>query len=170
MPDRAEIHANRYLKPFARILDDPHIFHLTRRSAAGGVAAGAFIAFLPVPGHMLLATIAAIWLRVNLPLALALVWITNPLTMGPVFYLEYRLGAAILDKPFQHIDFEMTLAWFSGTALEIWPSLIVGGLIFAVSTSTVAYLLIKLLWRLAVIQKWEKRKQRKKGLGLGTGD
>lgn len=163
MPGRAEIHANRYLKPFARILHDPHIFHLTRRSAAGGVAAGAFIAFLPVPGHMLLATIAAIWLRVNLPLALALVWITNPLTIGPVFYLEYRLGAAIFDRPFQHINFEMTLAWFSSTALEIWPLLLAGGLIFSLVSAVTGYIVIWLLWRLAVVQKWEKRKQRKNG-------
>lgn len=163
MPGHAEIHANRYIKPFARILQDPHIFHLTRRSAAGGIAAGVFIAFLPIPGHMLLATIVAFWLRVNLPLALALVWITNPLTIGPVLYLEYRFGAWLLDRPFQPVDFEMTLAWFSSTALEIWPSLLTGGLLFSLISGVAAYIIFWLLWRLAVVQKWERRKQRNKG-------
>lgn len=43
-----------------------------------GLAVGAFYAFVPFPWQMLLAAITALWLRFNLPVAVAMVWITNP--------------------------------------------------------------------------------------------
>ena len=51
------------------------------------------MAFLPVPFQMVLAALGALWRRVNLPLAVALICITNPLTMAPAFYLCYKVGA-----------------------------------------------------------------------------
>ena len=47
-----------------------------------------------VPGY--LASVLAIVSRCNLPVAFALVWITNPLTIPPMFYFAYRLGAWLL--------------------------------------------------------------------------
>ena len=53
---------------------------------------GLFIAFMPIPGHMIVAIMAALLLRVNIPVAAMAVWVTNPLTVVPIFYLAYRLG------------------------------------------------------------------------------
>ncbi|MEX2353831.1 MAG: DUF2062 domain-containing protein [Gammaproteobacteria bacterium] len=160
IPDRQVFQKHDSLKLIHGILHDPDIFHLTRRSVAGGIATGLFICFFPVPGHMLMAAIAAIVLRVNLPLAVAFVWVSNPLSMPPIFYLEYRLGSFLLDRPPRNVSFEMTMSWFSGTFMEIWPALFVGACVFAVITAAIGYAVVRLLWRLAVIQKWEQRKKR----------
>ena len=47
---------------------------------------------------MLLAALIAIWLKVNLPLSVALVWVSNPITMGPMFYFAYKLGALLMGE------------------------------------------------------------------------
>jgi len=162
IPDRQVIQKHDSLKLIHGILQDPDIFHLTKRSVAGGIATGLLICFYPIPGHMLIAAILAILLRVNLPLAVAAVWVTNPLTMPAIFYLEYRLGAFILDIQPRNVSFELTPAWFKGTFMEIWPALFTGAFIFGLVSAIVSYGLIRLLWRLAVIQKWERRKMRAK--------
>lgn len=51
----------------------------------------------------------AILCRVNLPISVALVWITNPLTMPPMFYAAYYLGAHLLGLP--AVDFELPVNW-----------------------------------------------------------
>lgn len=158
IPEKHVIQKHDGLKLIRGILHDPDIFHLTKRSVAGGVATGLFICFFPVPGHMLIAAVLAIMLRVNLPLAVASVWVTNPLTMPPIFYLEYRLGSFLLDRPARNVNFELTTSWFSSTFMEIWPALFTGAFIFALVAAITSYGLIRLLWRLAVIQKWERRK------------
>lgn len=161
MPDRKKIQDHRSLGIFQHILQDPDIFHLTRRSAAGGIATGLFLAFLPLPGHTLLAVVFSIWLRVNLPLCILFAWTTNPVTMAPIYYLAYKTGAKLLGKPLYEIQFEMTWDWLGGRFMDIWPSLLTGCLLFSIASAVIAYVLVRLLWRLAVIIKWKKRPAQK---------
>ena len=42
--------------------------------------------------HLLIALGAAIVLRANLAVTCALLFITNPLTAGPIYYAAYRIG------------------------------------------------------------------------------
>ena len=158
LPAKHEVQQHSQLRLVRRIMDDPDMFHLTRRSVAGGTATGLFFAFMPIPGQTLLAVLVAFWFRVNLPLAAALTWVTNPLTMPPLFYLAYRLGAYILGDPVEAIHFEMSWSWLEGTLMSICPALLIGNLIFAVIASALGFFLVKLLWRMAVAQKWERRK------------
>ena len=90
LPDPNKIRHHKSLKIFGRLLQDANLWHLNRRSARGAFAVGLFFAFIPVPFQMVLAAAGAILFRVNLPISVALVWLTNPLTMPPIFY-----GAAL---------------------------------------------------------------------------
>ncbi|QLQ31519.1 MAG: DUF2062 domain-containing protein [Candidatus Thiothrix singaporensis] len=68
------------------------LWHINRRTAAKGVAIGLFVMWLPLPFHVLMTATLAVILRANLPIALITVFINNPLTMGPMFYLDYWLA------------------------------------------------------------------------------
>lgn len=161
LPEHHEIREHKHLRFLGDILHDPNIFHLTRRSAAGGVAVGLFFACLPVPGQMLIAAIFAIFFHVNLPLAVILVWITNPITIPPYLFIAYKTGTKLLNVPAKDINFELSIQWASEKLLDIWQPLLVGCLLYSIVSATIGYLTIRWLWRLTAIRKWEERKQLK---------
>jgi uncharacterized protein (DUF2062 family) len=69
----------------------------TPESIAAGTAIGVFIALLPVYGFQMIlgASIAAV-ARVNKVAAALPAWLTNPVTIPPVLYLQYRLGRLLI--------------------------------------------------------------------------
>ena len=65
----------------------------TPHNLALGFAIGMFVALTPTVGlQMLLGGLIAHFLGGNRTIAAGLAWITNPLTMGPIFYFNYRVG------------------------------------------------------------------------------
>lgn len=68
----------------------------TPRQVALGVALGAFIAFTPFIGlQMLLAGLVAAIVGASKKAAMLAVWISNPLTMGPIFAVTYQVGVVL---------------------------------------------------------------------------
>ena len=161
LPAHHKIREQKRLQILGDILNDPNIFHLTKRSVAGGVATGLFWACLPIPGQMLVSAICAVYLRVNLPLAVVLVWITNPLTIPPYLFFAYKTGIFLLDQPVSEFSFEMSLEWFGEGLMHVWQPLLAGCLLYSILTSIIGYGLLRWLWRLAAIRKWENRKLKK---------
>ncbi len=70
------------------------------RSIARGVALGTFVAMTPTVGiQMLLVTVINTLCRANVLAGLIMVYISNPLTMIPLYWLDYVLGALLCGKP-----------------------------------------------------------------------
>lgn len=70
------------------------------RAIAGGLGVGMFIAFTPTVGiQIILAIIAATLCNVNRPAAIAPVWITNPVTVAPVYTFNYWIGTFFWPGP-----------------------------------------------------------------------
>ncbi len=121
-------------------------FH--HRSLRGGLCLGVFISLTPtIPFHMILSTIGAIYFRVNLPIALAACWITNPLTVYPIFRFAWRIGKTIHDavpvfRDVALIDSDSgRWARFFSHTLSLWT----GCLILAMTTTTLLWLLMTLI-------------------------
>jgi uncharacterized protein (DUF2062 family) len=158
MPDHKTMQQHPHLQRFGKRLTDPKLWYLNRRSIAGGAAIGMFVGFMPVLGQMLIAAALAIFFRVNLPLATMTVWISNPLTIAPIYFFSYKLGAWVLDIPLEPHAFTMTWQWFTHEFLVIWQPVLVGSLISGVIAALLAILFVRLFWRLIVIRSWLKRK------------
>lgn len=158
MPDHRTVREHKYLQFLGRSLHEPNLWHLNRRSASGAFAAGLFCAFLPIPFQMVPAAILAILFRVNLPISIALVWITNPVTMPPVFYFCYKVGAWILGLPPQPWVFEASLEWLLGMG-SLWKPFLLGSFLVASFTSAMGYLVIRGLWRLNVVRHNRRKKK-----------
>jgi len=162
MPDPHTIRDHKHLRFLGTLLHDPNILHLNRRSVSGAFSVGLLMAFVPVPFQMVLAAIGAIVARVNLPISVALVWVTNPLTMPPIFYFAYKVGTWILQTPVQKIEFVLSMEWLLHELGEIWQPFLLGCFVCGVSFAVVGNIAIRLFWRLHVGRSWKKRQQSRK--------
>lgn len=158
LPDPNKVRHHKSLKIFGKLLQDANLWHLNRRSARGAFAVGLFFAFIPVPFQMVLAAATAILFRVNLPISATLVWLTNPLTMPPIFYGSYLVGTLVLNQPEQHFAFELNWAWFEQSIETIGPAFLVGSLVCASIASIIGYFGIDILWRRSVVKARAARK------------
>ena len=126
LPHHTEIKEHKYLKHLGEHLHDPNLWHLNRHSVSKAVAVGLFLMYMPIPFQMLLAALVAIWLRVNLPISVVLVWISNPITMPPMFYAAYQLGIALMGSPKQDFSFELSWEWVVQSMSTIGPAFLLG--------------------------------------------
>lgn len=163
LPDHHVIREHKSLRFFGTLLHAPNLWHLNRRSASGAFAVGLFMAFVPVPFQMLLAAAGAILFRVNLPLSVALVWITNPLTMAPMFYFTYRLGAWLIGVPPHSETFHFTLSyeWLVNELGIFWEPFLLGCFVTGAVSALLGYLTIRGLWRLHLVKHYQARKKAK---------
>ena len=96
MPNVDKVREMKALSMFGDTLFHPALWHLNRRSAAGGVAVGLFCGLIPGPLQMLGSAIVCVFFRVNLPLALVTTLYTNPLTIVPLYLIAYEIGGFTL--------------------------------------------------------------------------
>lgn len=158
LPDHHTIKQSRAINMFGSLLHDANLWHLNRKSARGAFAIGLFNAFIPVPFQMWLSAFAAIVFKVNLPLSVGLVWISNPLTMPPLFYACYLVGEWILGPTGQDFAFELSWDWLVASLSTIGPTFLFGCITVACFAALVSYFAIDWLWRYSVASAWKQRK------------
>ncbi len=143
-----------------KTLSEPMLWHLNRRSAAGAVAVGLFVSWMPVPLQMLVAASIAAMMRVHVPVSVVMVWFTNPLTLGPVLYAAWIAGSTILGVPSTGDPTSLSLISLLEKLRLGWPVFLVGSLFCASVTAVVGYLLTLLIWRVGAIWRWRNRQSR----------
>ncbi len=159
LPQRRQMSGEWYLRPLAAVLHDPALWALHRKSIAKALALGLFIALLPLPGQTVLAALAAVWIRVNLPVTVAAVFVTNPITIVPIFVTAYRLGAGLLGVEPQPLTIDLSFGWLMAELTRYWQPLWAGSLLLAALTAAVGYLFANLAWRAAITLKYRQRRQ-----------
>lgn len=177
LPSPQALKSNRFLKPFSRHLHYHFLWQFNRRSVSRGVAVGLFFGILVPFAQIFLAAIAAIFLRVNLPVAALCTLVSNPLTFPPIYYLAYRLGDVMTgSEPIPSetaIDAEVEYAiavqqgevdgWIPQLAEWLHTvgfPLMTGLAVLATVAAIVGYVGVSALWRLRVRLSWLRRKQR----------
>jgi len=169
LPSHQSIRENRYLRFFGSALQHHNLWHLHRKSVAGGVAVGMFCGLIPGPLQMLSAAVLAILFRVNLPVAAIVTWYTNPVTILPLYYVAYKLGlfvTASRSTPPPPLDLELFYLpvtqwipaighWFALMGKPFAAGLVLLALILAVA----GYLLVLAGWRAHVVLTWRKRQR-----------
>ncbi|WP_283786644.1 DUF2062 domain-containing protein [Bermanella sp. WJH001] len=148
----------QFLGPF---LHEPNLWHLNRRSVSRAFLVGVFFAFMPMPFQMVAAAILGVMIHSNLPISIGLVWISNPITIPPIFYFTYKVGTVILDTPIREFEIELSLDWVLTELGAIWQPLLLGSLICAIIFSAISFIGIRLFWRFHVVSNWNKRKAKR---------
>ncbi|MBV1909484.1 MAG: DUF2062 domain-containing protein [Kangiellaceae bacterium] len=161
LPHPDKIKSNRFLKIFGPVIHEPQLWHLTRHSVEKAFLIGLFFAFWPVPFQMVLAAGGAILIRANLPLSVALVWITNPVTMPFLFGFAYYVGTMTLGHASSEFEFELSWQWLEHNLKALWQPFLLGCAICAVVAGIIGYFSIGIFWRLHIRNAWNKRKLRR---------
>jgi len=142
--------------PIARrlgpLLEDPHLFHINRRSVASAFAIGLTLMWVPIPLQTFAAVLLALHVRANVPISAALVWISNPVTIPPLLYLAYQLGMLAMGGNAPQGE---PWAWenMADVLRTIWQPLFLGCGIFAIVSGALGYLTVNILWRTSVLRK-----------------
>ena len=163
-PDPAVLKEHKHLRHLGEWLHDENLWHLNRRSVSRGVAAGLFWAMIPIPMQMLAAAFSAVLFRFNLPIAVVLVWLTNPITMPPIFYASYLVGNWLLGAPPDTGEFQMSVEWITAELGAIWKPLYLGGLVLGIVLGIAGYFTMRLYWRWHVVRRYKDRVHRKAGI------
>jgi uncharacterized protein (DUF2062 family) len=160
LPDPKKIKEIKALEFLGDKLHSPNLWHLNRRSVSRAFAIGLWAMYTPpLPWQQVIAAIGAIYFNANLPIAVALVWITNPLTWGPMYYFAYEVGAYVLGSP--TFSFDQFSELFSiEKALELGTPFLVGCFILMNLGAVLGYFGIQYLWRRSVLHQLELRKFR----------
>ena len=161
MPDPTSIREHKSLRFLGKLLHDPNLWHLNRHSVARGMAVGLFAAFLPIPAQMLVAAALAVVVRGNMPIAVSLVWLTNPITMPAVFFCTYQAGAWLMDVPARHLPDELTWEWISGELSTLWQPFLLGSIVVGLVLGVIAYFGVMMYWRWWVSRHWARRKKKR---------
>jgi uncharacterized protein len=147
-----------FMRPFRVVLEHPVYWSLNRRSVTRAFALGLFIAFVPLPVHLVLAAVLALLLRLNVPVAVAATLLANPLTFVPMYLFAYWVGCTLLGIPPHAVAFEMSWDWLTTGLLPIWKPFLLGCLVAGTLTAIAGYLLLGGLWHFTLVMKYHKRK------------
>lgn len=158
LPDMHSLLNDRRLRWLGLGLQDSDLFHLNRRSVSMAFLIGMFTAFIPVPGQLLIVAALALLVRCNLPIAMALVFISNPITVPPLTLLCYRVGSFLVGSAGDTPKFQFTWDWLTGPGLHLLPTLLAGSLIVGLGSGLLGYLAIRWLWRWHAVARWQQRK------------
>lgn len=177
LPNSDTVKQNRWLRPFGAWLAHPNLWHLHRRSVAGGVAVGLFCGLIPGPLQMIGSALLAVLFRVNLPVALITTLYTNPFTIVPLYAVAYELGAwvsgARSSASVEHLALP-EMHWSSWPG-ELWAwfqmlgkPLLIGLPLLAIGLAIIGYFAVRVAWRVAVLLRWRARKRRNKDFMSST--
>lgn len=139
-----------------RYFQKPEIWYWNRKTVASSVLIGIFVAMLPLPCQMLIAAFCTYIFNANLPLAVGLVWLSNPITILPIAWFCLMIGCQLLQIDFQVISM-LGEGDFKQAFSQYWKPLFVGCLATGLTLGILGYYLTSLVWRINIFYRWRRR-------------
>lgn len=171
LPSADTLRANRWLSWLGPALHQPKLWHFSRRGLALGIALGFFFGLLIPLAQIPISAAAAVALRANLPAAVASTLVTNPLTVGPIYYAAWRMGNAILGEPVgaapplpsmtTQAEPSDNASWWRTASRRIFgigKPLMLGLVIMATAVASASYVLVSAAWKMSVLWKRHRRR------------
>ena len=172
LPSHQTIRDHRHIARFGHRLQHHNLWHLHRRSVAGGVAAGLFAGLIPGsnPVQFAAGAMLAITFKVNLPLSVLVTLYSNPFTIVPLYWLAFKLGQLALLQSGGELPALMPglegrshMEWLAAAwqwLTSVGQPLLVGIPLLALLLAIVGYFITDGAWRLGVMWQWHQRNRR----------
>ena len=147
IPDHNKLKQSQTLNNiFGKVHLDPNLWHFNPNSVANAFSIGLFTCFMPIPFQMLMAATLAIIFRAHIAIAVALVWITNPITLSPIFYFAYKLGTKIITITPDTLSESSSWALFHLGFSQFWKPLLTGLFTLAILSAVAGNIIIRISW------------------------
>jgi uncharacterized protein len=163
-PARHALEKRWYLKPFTALVVDRGCWAFKRTRVINAFSLGLLIAFVPptplLPLHLTLCLVLGIVFRLNLPVLLATVFVSNPLTWFPQVAGSIWVGAKLMGMdltPFLHVLHHHHLWMQVG---QLWAPLLLGALVLGSIAAGSGYVLAQFAWRARVLYHLRRRRAR----------
>lgn len=134
---------------------------INRKTITRGIAIGLFWGFIPMPFQMAGVLLVTSVMRFNVPVAIAMVWLSNPLTMPAMYYVEYLTGNLILGYDGVS-EVELTMGWFQNHWDDIVVPLYTGTAFYSIVMSPIIASIVNLLWIKSVKREKQEKSTRRK--------
>ena len=158
-PNREMVKEYKFLAFLGNSLFHEDLWRFNRLSFCRATVIGVFWGWMPMFFQMIPAAYCAVLFRANLPLSVAGVWISNPITMPGMMYVGYLFGNYILGLDPVYEEFKLSSDWIFSAFGNIWEPLLVGTLIIGIVSSILGYFIMHLLWRLYAYNRLHKTKK-----------
>ena len=145
LPRRANVGRYPVIRRFAEVARSrPYLWSFKRQHVWPALYVGSVLAFMPTYGlQVFIALLAAVVVRANLTVMVALQMITNPLTLAPLYLLTHAVGQWLIERTgYGDVD--------AGVASSV-NALVLGGIVVGFATA----LLLDLTWR---VLAWDARR------------
>ena len=167
VPTREKLEANRWVRPFAHSVLRPDLWRFNRRSVPRGIALGLFVGILIPFAHSVVAALTAVFVRANVPMAIATTWVSNPATWLIIFPSAYAIGEALLHADamtdiapmataMHETEMDRLLTQITGKGLDT----ALGLFVIATVLASVGYLVSSFGWRWWIMRKRRARLER----------
>jgi len=166
LPTRESVEQIRWLRPIAHVVLWSDLWRFHRRSVPRGVALGLIVGiFLMIPGlQMIGAVLVSLPFRANIPLAVAMTFLSNPLTTPFILLASLGMGNKLLGLHADVSTFMMLLREHAGLHdymhwlfSDAAPALLGGLAVISLLTGAVGFFLASFLWQWWIRHKWKHR-------------
>jgi len=156
LPSREQLREIKSLRFLGDLIFETNLWAFNRHSVSFAILAGGFCCFMPMPFQMIPCLFLCIWWRCNVPLAVAIVWLSNPITMGPMMYFCYRLGLLLLGQATG--EFPSNLDAIVRQLPMVWQPLLLGCVLCGSAVGGTGFVLVRLYWRIRIHRQVARRR------------
>jgi uncharacterized protein len=171
-PDRHTLEKLWCLKPFKAIVLDRSYWTFHRHGVTRAFALGLFIAFIPpipLPVHLVTCVILGVFLRLNLPVLFATVFVSNPLTWVPQVAGSIWVGAKLMGMDLMPMLHALRHQNLAAKIHQLWAPLLLGSVFLGLAAAGIGYVLAQGAWRFRVLYQLRRRRARSGGRGDALG-
>ncbi|MBK2124135.1 DUF2062 domain-containing protein [Fangia hongkongensis] len=157
MPSKSEIQEHKWLKFLHRHMHHEYLWRFDQNGLAKAAVIGMFMCMMPMPFQMIPAAIFAVLFRANIILAVALVWVSNPVTMLPMMYGSYIIGCWLLGStPIFH-DETLSLSHIFSHLHSVFLPLLLGSAVIGLVSGILLAVLIVFGFK---VLRWTKKNKK----------
>jgi len=152
------------LKPFAALVVNRGCWTFRRTSVIRAFSLGLLIAFVPptplLPLHLTLCVVLGILFRLNIPVMVGTVFVSNPFTWFPQIAGSIWVGAKLMGLNLVPVLHDLSHRNFRHHLHQLWQPLLLGALVLGLCAAALGYVLAQAVWRARVSYLLRRRRLR----------